>query len=99
MRVDDMRQRAEERRRYLDGFAHHLLVCAGLGCQGNEEIVAALNRAVNDVIADPQFVEKAQAIGMEPRGGTPEQLAKFIQVEADRWLPVLQSLNLPKQGR
>ena len=54
---------------------------------------------MNDVIADPQFVEKAQAIGMEPRGGTPEQLAKFIQVEADRWLPVLQSLNLPKQGR
>ena len=64
-----------------------------------KDVIQRLNRAVNDVIADPQFVEKAQAIGMEPRGGTPEQLAKFIQVEADRWLPVLQSLNLPKQGR
>ena len=61
-----------------------------------KDVIQRLNRAVNDVIADPQFVEKAQAIGMEPRGGTPEQLAKFIQVEADRWLPVLQSLNLPK---
>ena len=64
-----------------------------------KDVIQRLNRAVNDVIADPQFVEKAQAIGMEPRGGTPEQLAKFIQVEEDRWLPVLQSLNLPKQGR
>ena len=64
-----------------------------------KDVIQRLNRAVNDVIADPQFVEQAQAIGMEPRGGTPEQLAKFIQVEADRWLPVLQSLNLPKQGR
>ena len=64
-----------------------------------KDVIQRLNRAVNDVIADPQFVEKAQAIGMDPRGGTPEQLAKFIQVEADRWLPVLQSLNLPKQGR
>ncbi len=64
-----------------------------------KDVIQRLNRAVNDVIADPQFVEKAQAIGMEPRGGTPEQLGKFIQVEADRWLPVLQSLNLPKQGR
>ena len=64
-----------------------------------KDVIQRLNRAENDVIADPQFVEKAQAIGMEPRGGTPEQLAKFIQVEADRWLPVLQSLNLPKQGR
>ena len=64
-----------------------------------KDVIQRLNRAVNDVIADPQFVEKAQASGMEPRGGTPEQLAKFIQVEADRWLPVLQSLNLPKQGR
>lgn len=64
-----------------------------------KDTIQRLNRAVNDVIADPAFVEKAMAIGMEPRGGTPEQLEKFIRVEAERWLPVLQSLNLPKQGR
>ena len=56
-----------------------------------------LNKAVNAVIVDPQFVEKARAIGMEPRGSTPEQLAQFIKAESDRWLPVLEALNLPKQ--
>ena len=35
---------------------------------------------------------------MEPRGGTPEELDKFIKAEADRWLPVLRGLNLPKQS-
>lgn len=61
-------------------------------------VIDRLNSAVNQVIADPEFIAKARAIGMEPRGGTPEELDKFIKVEADRWLPVLQSLNLPKQS-
>ena len=56
-----------------------------------------LNKAVNEVIADPKFVEKAREIGMEPLGGTPEQLGHFIKAESERWLPVLQALNIPKQ--
>jgi hypothetical protein len=35
---------------------------------------------------------------MEPRGGTPEELAKFVDTEFNRWVPLLQSLNLPKQA-
>ena len=50
------------------------------------------------MIADPEFVARARAIGMEPRGGTPEELAKFVSAESDRWVPLLQSLNLPKQA-
>jgi tripartite-type tricarboxylate transporter receptor subunit TctC len=50
------------------------------------------------VIADPAFIERARAIGMEPRGGAPEELDRFIKAESQRWLPVLQSLNLPKQS-
>ncbi|MBW8891270.1 MAG: tripartite tricarboxylate transporter substrate binding protein [Burkholderiales bacterium] len=60
--------------------------------------IERLNKAVNQVIADPDFVARARAIGMEPRGGTPEELDKFIKAEADRWLPVLRGLNLPKQS-
>ena len=63
-----------------------------------KEAIERLNRAVNQVIADPGFVERARAVGMEPRGGTPEDLAKFVDVEFNRWVPLLQSLNLPKQA-
>ena len=62
-----------------------------------KDAIDRLNKAVNQVIADPEFVARARAIGMEPRGGTPEELAKFVRTEHDRWVPLLQSLNLPKQ--
>jgi len=58
--------------------------------------IDSLNKAVNQVISDPDFVARARAIGMEPRGGTPEELATFIKSEHDKWVPLLQSLNLPK---
>jgi len=61
------------------------------------DTVMRLNKAVNEVIADPAFVTRARAMGMEPRGSTPQELAKFVQTESERWVPVLQSLNLPKQ--
>ena len=63
------------------------------------EEIDKLNKAVNQVLADPEFIARAHNIGMEPRGGSPEDLSKFIKLEADRWVPVLQSLNLPKQGQ
>ncbi|MDM0042900.1 tripartite tricarboxylate transporter substrate binding protein [Variovorax dokdonensis] len=62
------------------------------------DAIDRLNKAVNQVVADPEFITRARAIGMEPRGGTPEELTAFVKREADRWLPVLQSLNLPKQS-
>lgn len=63
------------------------------------DVIDRLNRAVNQVIADPDFVARARAIGMEPRGGSPEDLARYTKSEFDRWVPLLQSLNLPKQGQ
>nr|WP_145547050.1 tripartite tricarboxylate transporter substrate binding protein [Variovorax boronicumulans] len=64
-----------------------------------KDVVERLNRAVNQVIADPEFVARARAMGMEPRGGTAEEFNRFIRTESERWLPLLQSLNLPKQGQ
>ena len=63
-----------------------------------KDVIERLNRAVNQVIADPEFVARARAIGMEPRGSTPEDLTRFIRTEFDRWVPLLQSLNLPKEN-
>ena len=63
------------------------------------DVIDRLNKAVNQVIADPEFVVKARNIGMEPRGSTPEELTKFIRAEFDRWVPLLQSLNLPKMAQ
>ena len=64
-----------------------------------KDVVDKLNRAINQVIADPAFVERARAIGMEPRGGSPEDMDKLLRAEIDRWVPVVVSLNLPKHDK
>ncbi len=63
-----------------------------------KDIVDKLNRAINQVLVDPAFIARAQAIGMEPRGGTPQALADYVKAETQRWIPLLQRLDLPKQG-
>jgi tripartite-type tricarboxylate transporter receptor subunit TctC len=64
-----------------------------------KDVVDRLNRTVNQVLTDSDFIARAQAIGMEPRGGTPEALAAYVKAETERWIPLLQRLDLPKQGQ
>lgn len=56
-----------------------------------------LNKAMQQVMADPEFVAKARGMGMEPRAGSQEEAQSFVAKEADLWLPIFKSLNLPKQ--
>ena len=61
-----------------------------------KDVVDKLNRAVNEAIADPAFVARARAIGMEPHGGSAAEMDKFLRAEIERWIPVVKSLNIPK---
>lgn len=60
------------------------------------EAIERLNKAVNQVLAREDFVAKARAIGVEPRGGSPEELGAYMRKEYDRWVPLLKSLGLAK---
>lgn len=62
------------------------------------EAIDRLNKAVNQVLAKEDFIAKAHAMGMEPRGGSPEDLGRHLRAEQDRWVPLLKSLNLPKSN-
>lgn len=57
-----------------------------------------LNRAVNQALAREDFIAKVRGMGIEPRGGTPEDLGKYLRAEHERWVPLLRSLNLPKNN-
>lgn len=61
-----------------------------------KDVVDKLNRLVNQVVADPAFVARARALGLEPRGGSPADMDKTLKGEIDRWVPVVESLNIPK---
>ena len=60
--------------------------------------VDRINQAVNQVMADPEFIAKAATMGMEPRSGSVDDVRNFVAKESDYWIPVFRSLNLPKQG-
>jgi uncharacterized protein with HEPN domain len=56
-----------------------------------------LNQALNQVMKDPEFTATADTLGMEPRGGSVDEVKSFIARETDVWLPIFKGLNLPKQ--
>lgn len=60
------------------------------------EAIDRLNRAISQVLVREDFIVRARAMGMEPRGGSPDDLARYIKQEYERWVPLLKTLNLTK---
>jgi bidirectional [NiFe] hydrogenase diaphorase subunit len=65
MQREELERQAATRRQFLDGFAHHILVCAGLGCLHNDEIIAALREVIAGQGLDQQIlVRKVGCMGL-----------------------------------
>jgi len=58
------------------------------------EIVARLNRGVNDAVKAPDVVERMAAIGMEPVGTTPEQYEKMLHEEYERFGALMRRIGM-----
>lgn len=53
-----------------------------------------LNTEVNEVLKDPEVMAKLESIGAIPVGGTPEQMAEFMQRQSARWARVIQEAGI-----
>jgi tripartite-type tricarboxylate transporter receptor subunit TctC len=53
------------------------------------EVVATLNKAVNEIIGVPAFESALIKEGADPAGGTPQQFAAFVQREFEKWRTVV----------
>lgn len=58
---------------------------AGLAAERRDR----LNRALNDLLAAPVFRAKLETLGVEPRGGTPDDFGAWIADERARWTRVV----------
>lgn len=58
------------------------------------EIVARLNTEINRILAQPDLKERANALGIELQGGSPEQLAAHMQGEIARWSRLAGAANI-----
>jgi tripartite-type tricarboxylate transporter receptor subunit TctC len=50
-----------------------------------EQVVALLNKTVNEIIAMPAIERQMIAQGADPVGGTPAEFGQFVQREFDKW--------------
>ena len=57
-------------------------------------IIEKLNKALNQVVADPEIREKLLAQGSEGVGGSPEMLGKVVAAELPKWAKLVKQANI-----
>ena len=57
-------------------------------------VIERLNKALNDVIGDPEVRERLLAQGAEGVGGTPEALARVVAAELPKWAKLAKDANI-----
>jgi tripartite-type tricarboxylate transporter receptor subunit TctC len=59
-----------------------------------QDIVQRLNKEVNVAVHSPEMVKVLSGDGLEPAGGTPEELAALLKAEVARWAQVVKRANI-----
>ncbi len=64
----------------------------GMGAPKNTppEVIAILNRHINDALKDPKIKAKLDELGGSTMGGTPEDFGKIIASETEKWKKVVE---------
>jgi len=78
---------------FYGGLWHGLWAPKGVSA----DIVAKLNAAVKQSLADPTVQQKLAAVGQQivpPGRQTPQGLAAFQQAEAEKWFPVVKTAGM-----
>jgi tripartite-type tricarboxylate transporter receptor subunit TctC len=57
-------------------------------------IIAKLNRAVNDVINEPDTKTRFRQLNLTPVGGSPQDMAKLKKDETERWAKVIRDAGI-----
>jgi tripartite-type tricarboxylate transporter receptor subunit TctC len=53
------------------------------------EVVARLNRELNEALKSPDVRSRLQGAGLEPVGGTADAFAALIRAEGQKWAPII----------
>lgn len=58
------------------------------------DVIARLNKGLNDAMKQPETLLRLEAIGAEPIGSTPQELATHLGKELERWDRLIQQRNI-----
>ncbi len=57
-------------------------------------IIEKLNKALNEILQDPDVIKAIADTGSQARGGSPEAFAQFIETERTKWAKVIQTAGI-----
>ena len=60
-------------------------------------IIDRLNREINAALALPDVQKKFRELGIDPRGGSPEELRAILANEIEKWKNLVSSMNIERQ--
>jgi len=60
-------------------------------------VISTLNRALQEVLADPALKKQLLELGVDARGGTPDQLATRLRTDIEKWKAVIEAAGIEKQ--
>jgi tripartite-type tricarboxylate transporter receptor subunit TctC len=58
------------------------------------DLVARLNAAANQVLKDPDAIDRLTRLGIEPVGGTPVQFTSMLAAESTKWKKIIQERKI-----
>jgi tripartite-type tricarboxylate transporter receptor subunit TctC len=61
------------------------------------DIVATLNKALNEVLADPEVRKKALELGIDARGSTPQEIQDRLRDDIVKWKQVIDKAGIEKR--
>lgn len=79
---------------YAAGLWFGILGPAGLP----KPVTDKVSEATNAALKDPQLLHELQSQGLNAAGGSPEDFARFIKSETERWARVIKSMDAAKKA-
>ncbi|MBI3917856.1 MAG: tripartite tricarboxylate transporter substrate binding protein [Betaproteobacteria bacterium] len=61
-------------------------------------IINKLNAEMKRALANSEFTKHIETLGMEPAGGTPQELGKWVRSELARWTKAVRDAGIQVQG-
>jgi tripartite-type tricarboxylate transporter receptor subunit TctC len=58
------------------------------------ELVTLWNTEINRILRLPEIRERFASVGLEPQGGTPDEFARLLRSEVDRWAKVVKAAGV-----
>jgi len=62
-------------------------------------IIDKVSKATNDALKDPETLKAFRAQGLDALGGSPDDFARFIKSETERWARVIHEMHAAKENK